>query len=206
MDMVKFESYLTRADSEYQAGFKSKAAKDRACSYLNYALEMVVTEITDTILEQPYAERDNGTPLHTLYWNLTDVACRNFIKKSAQVLPLLGDRAAEWMSLGEQCVALYTTYKSAPINEVPVSPTKEIESKIQKTIKQMMEDRKEKFNRCLRLESVFGKMGVTANVHLVFGHKGTVYVRAFYYVMGVLTPLNTIIAAMQEADRQKLLG
>lgn len=206
MDMNKFENYLTRADAEYQAGFKSKAAKDRACSYVNYALEMVVCQITDAILEQPYGERDNGTPLHTLYWILTDVACRNFIKKSAQVLPLLGDRATEWMVLGEQCVALYTTYKNALINEVPVSPVKEIEIKVQKTIKQMMDDRNEKFNRCLRLESLFGTMGVTANVHLVFGHKGTVYVRAFYYVMGVLTPLNTIIAAMQEADRQKLLG
>lgn len=206
MNMTKFESYLTRADSEYQAGFKSKASKDRACSYVNHALGIVVTEITDAILEQPYGERGNGTPLHTLYWDLTDVACRNFIKKSAQVLPLLGERAAEWMALGEQCVALYTTYKNALINEVPVSPVKEIEAKVQRTIKQMMEERNEKFNRCLRLETVFGTMGVTANVHLVFGHKGTVYVRAFYYVMGVLTPLNTIIAAMQEADRQKLLG
>ncbi|ARK07956.1 hypothetical protein phiA829_136 [Aeromonas phage phiA8-29] len=206
MDMNKFESYLTRADSEYRAGFKSKAAKDRACSYVNYALEIVVNQITDAILEQPYGERDNGTPLHTLYWNLTDVSCRNFIKKSSQVLPLLGERATEWLALGEQCVALYTTYKNALINEVPVSPVKEIEVKVQRTIKEMMEERNEKFNRCLHLETIFGTMGVTANVHLVFGHKGTVYVRAFYYVMGVLTPLNTIIAAMQEADRQKLLG
>lgn len=206
MDMNKFENYLTRADAEYQAGFKSKAARDRACSYVNSALEMVVEEITTAILLRPYAERDNGTPLHTLYWELTCVSCHNFTKKSAQTIPVLGEMAAEWIALGEQCVALYTTYKNALIKEVPASPAKEIETKVQKTIKQMLDERNEKFNRCLRLETLFGTMGVTANVHLVFGHKGTVYVRAFYYVLGVLTPLNTIIAAMQEADRQKLLG
>lgn len=206
MDMNKFESYLTRADSEYQAGFKSKAAKDRACSYVNYALEIVVGEITNAILAHSQEERQSGSPLHNLYWDLCGVSCFNFTKRSSQVLPLLGERATEWMALGEQCVALYTTYKNALINEVPVSPVKEIETKVQRTIKEMMEERNEKFNRCLRLETIFGTMGVTANVHLVFGHKGTVYVRAFYYVMGVLTPLNTIIAAMQEADRQKLLG
>lgn len=206
MDMNKFENYLTRADAEYQAGFKSKAARDRACSYLNYALELVVAEITGAILDRPYSERGNGSPLETLYWELTCVYCHNFIKKSAQTIPVLGEMAAEWIALGEQCVALYTMYKAAEIKVVPPSPAKAVEEKIQKTIKQMLEDRKEKFNRCLRLESLFGTMGVTANVHLVFGHKGTVYVRAFYYVMGVLTPLNTIIAAMEEADRRKLLG
>jgi len=206
MDMNKFETYLTRADAEYQAGFKSKASRDRACSYLNYALELVVAEITGAILDRPYGERDNGTPLHTLYWELTCVYCHNFTKKSAQAISILGDEAAEWVALGEQCVALYTTYKAAEIKVVPPSPAKAVEEKIQKTIKQMMEERKEKFNRCLRLDTIFGTMGVTANVHLVFGHKGTVYVRAFYYVLGVLTPLNTIIAAMQESERRKLAG
>lgn len=204
--MNRFESYLTKADSAYQAGFKSKAAKDRACSCINSALQIVVDEINDAILVHSQEERQSGSPLHNLYWDLCDVGCVNFIKKSAQVLPLLGDQAVEWMAMGEQCVALYTTYKNAPINEVPVSPINGATSKVQGIIKEMMEQRNEKFNRCLHLQSVFGAMGVTANVHLVSGHTGTVYVRAFYYVMGVLTPLSTIIASMQEAERQKLLG
>lgn len=204
MNMNKFETYISRAEAEYQAGFKSKAAQDRACSHLNSALELVVAEITGAILDRPHEEREGDTPLHNLYWDLCGVYCRNFVKKSAQVIPLLGEMASEWVALGEQCVALYTTYKAAEIKVVPASPVKAVEEKIQKTIKQMMEDREEKFNRCLKLESLFGTMGVTANVHLVFGHKGTVYVRAFYYVMGVLTPLHLIIAAMEESARNKL--
>lgn len=207
MNTQRFETYLQKAEAEFNANFKSKAAQKRACSYVNCALELVVEEITSAILEYSYSERDNGTPLHDLYWELTCVSCHNFTKKSKNVVSLLGERAEEWMSLGEQCVALYTTYKNAEIQPVVVdTEQKQIEQHVQKTIMQTMEQRREKFNRCLRLETLFGTMGVTANVHLVFGHKGTVYVRAFYYVLGVLTPLNTIIAAMQEADRQKLLG
>lgn len=206
MNTQRFETYLQKAEAEFTANFKSKAAQKRACSYVNYALELVVSEITSAILEFPHEVRDTG-PLDTLYWDLCGVSCHNFTKKSKNVVSLLGERAEEWMSLGEQCVALYTTYKNAEIQPVVVNTEqKQIEQHVQKTIMQTMEQRKEKFNRCLRLETLFGTMGVTANVHLVFGHKGTVYVRAFYYVLGVLTPLSTIIAAMQEADRQKLLG
>lgn len=206
MNTQRFETYLQKAEAEFNANFKSKAAQKRACSYVNYALELVVEEITSAILEFPHEVRDTG-PLDTLYWDLCGVSCHNFTKKSKNVVSLLGERAEKWMSLGEQCVALYTTYKNAEIQPVVVNTEqKQIEQHVQKTIMQTMEQRKEKFNRCLRLETLFGTMGVTANVHLVFGHKGTVYVRAFYYVLGVLTPLNTIIAAMQEADRQKLLG
>lgn len=206
MNTQRFETYLQKAEAEFIANFKSKAAQKRACSYVNCALELVVEEITSAILEFPHEVRDTG-PLDTLYWDLCGVSCHNFAKKSKNVVSLLGERAEEWMSLGEQCVALYTTYKNAEIQPVVVNTEqKQIEQHVQKTIMQTMEQRKEKFNRCLRLETLFGTMGVTANVHLVFGHKGTVYVRAFYYVLGVLTPLSTIIAAMQEADRQKLLG
>lgn len=206
MNTQRFETYLQKAEAEFNANFKSKAAQKRACSYVNCALELVVEEITSAILEFPHEVRDTG-PLDTLYWDLCGVSCHNFAKKSKNVVSLLGERAEEWMSLGEQCVALYTTYKTAEIQPVVVNTEqKQIEQHVQKTIMQTMEQRKEKFNRCLRLETLFGTMGVTANVHLVFGHKGTVYVRAFYYVLGVLTPLSTIIAAMQEADRQKLLG
>lgn len=205
MDMNRFETYLARADAEYQAGFKSKAARDRACSNVNFALEMCVEEITTHILKFPLEIRTQES-MDSLYWDLCGVRCHDFTKKASKVISVLGEAAAEWVSLSEQCVALYTTYKSAQINAVPPSPVKEIEMKVQKTIMQMLAERNEKYNRCMRLERLFGTMGVSVNVHIVQGHKGTVFPRCFYYVMGVLTPLNTIIAAMQEADHQKLLG
>lgn len=206
MNTQRFETYLQKAEAEFNANFKSKAAQKRACSYVNCALELVVEEITSAILEFPHEVRDTG-PLDTLYWDLCGVSCHNFAKKSKNVVSLLGERAEEWMSLGEQCVALYTTYKTAEIQPVEANTEqKQIEQNVQKSIMQIMEQRKETFNRCLNLQTVFGTMGVSVNVHLVHGHKGAIFPRCFYYVFGVLTPLNTIIAAMQEADRQKLLG
>ena len=46
----------------------------------------------------------------------------------------------------------------------------------------------------MKLTEYFGKMDVYANVHIVHGHKGTIFVRAFYYMFGKMTPLNVIIA------------
>lgn len=210
MNMTSYQTRLGRAESEFTNGtFMSQAAKQRACSNLNFALEMVVGEITSLILDNAGHANTVGNPLHDLYWELCGVSCLNFTKKSKMVEELLGEESSQWMALGEQCVAIYATYKAAAITKAPPKVSLEVqlvEAKVQKSIITMMEERKAKYDRCLRLDSLFGTMGITANVHVVHGHKGAVFLRSFYYVLGVLTPLQVIIAAMQESDRQKLLA
>lgn len=198
-----FNGNMARCDKEIEAGFKSEAARQRAYSENRNAFEIVVDEIRDMIL----ANGVDGLPQahHDLYWFSADV--RNWAKNEHRYLTIIGEGCSELCEVATQLAEKAKLIKAMPVNApAPKADTVEAKAEVQvlKSITKMMEERSEKYNRCLRLDEVFGTMGITANVHMVHGHKGTVFPRAFFYVLGVITPLSTIIAAMEESKRREL--
>jgi hypothetical protein len=101
----------------------------------------------------------------------------------------------------EELLELRNTMKDAEI----VQPTKTVsaEEKIMMSIKEIMELRKTQYERGLNLYDLFNGLPVTANVHYVTNQHGTTFLRAFYYMSGVLTPLNVIVAVLQEKNKER---
>ena len=85
-----------------------------------------------------------------------------------------------------------------------VDPVKALEKKVQESVADLIKRRMGQYNEALRLNDIFGTLPVTVSPHYVHGHKGTNFVRCFYFLNGKLTPLNVILAAMEKiADDKK---
>ncbi|QAX97877.1 hypothetical protein ASswx1_234 [Aeromonas phage Asswx_1] len=209
MNNEKFNEIMENVVGMVEAGFVSKAGQKRALNECAKMMELVRAEFSSFYLDSINIEQRNmNLPEHEaavdLYYAQPNTATfAKYLVKAEKAMPWM-DKALceELVSMGEQVVAMIATVKNAPINQ-PEQKVSEKEAVIKKNIMEIMELRGEQFNRCLRLDEMFGRMMVTANVHLVRGHKGTVFVRAFYYVCGHLTPLNVIIAAMEEAAKKE---
>lgn len=213
MKNEKFNEIMETVVGMVESGFVSKAGKKRALNECTEMMDMVREEFSSFYLNSVSLEKRNmDLPEHQaavdLYYAQPNTATfAKYLAKAEKAMPWM-DKALceELVSMGEQVVAMIETVKNAPINQ-PEPKVSEKEAVIKKNIEEIMKRRGEQFNRCLRLDEMFGRMMVTANVHLVHGHKGTVFVRAFYYVCGHLTPLSVIIAAMEEsADLEKENG
>ncbi|QAY01273.1 hypothetical protein ZPAH1_orf00258 [Aeromonas phage ZPAH1] len=209
MDHVKFNEIMENVVGMVESGFVSKAGQKRALNECTNMMNMVRAEFSSFYLDSiSFEERNMNLPEHSaavdLYYAQPNTATfGKYLKKAESAMPWMDKTLCnELISLGEQVVAVIETVKSAEIN-VPAPKVNEKEVAIKESIMDIMKRRGEQYNRCLHLDEVFGSMCVTANVHIVHGHKGTVFLRAFYYVLGRLTPLSVIIAAMEESARRE---
>jgi membrane-associated HD superfamily phosphohydrolase len=66
-----------------------------------------------------------------------------------------------------------------------------------------MEGRKAQFVEGLEIARMFNGLPVSVNAHWVHGHKGTNFIRYFFYLAGELTPLNMIMAIAQAHEAEK---
>lgn len=203
----KFEIAISKAHAMLENGFSSKAEQKRALDACSKAMELVKAEFSSACLDlYTYDERKSAEfdEVNELYYAQPNTATfAKYLKRAESALVRMdGDLMSYLVASGEQVVAMVQSIKAAEINaQAPKVSAREVSIKL--SIMELMEKRGEQFNRCLMLDEMFGRMPVHANVHLVHGHKGSIFLRAFYYVAGTLTPLSVIIAAMEEATRRE---
>ncbi|MEN1688726.1 hypothetical protein AAIH59_33125, partial [Pseudomonas aeruginosa] len=90
--------------------------------------------------------------------------------------------------------------EGAPVVKMARQVDERVE-RVQKSIRELMDMRKEQCARGLRLHDLLGGLPVYANVHMVTNQHGTTFMRAFYFLDGVMTPLNVIRAAVAAGCR-----
>lgn len=200
----RFNMYLLNANNAYQKGFTSIAAKKRAIEYVRRAYDVLGGTfdkygIMDILLraKQYGHEFDNH---EAMYWGVPDLHHWK-AKHDAMFTEFFPDHVAHIHDL----IVLRIAIKEAPIVATPKSEVAKRVQIIQRSIRDELDYRKEKFNSGMDLAKIVGP-NVTANVHLVHGEKGTLFLRAFYYLNGVFTPLNTIIAIMEIMEREEKRG
>lgn len=187
MDTARFDRYVTEATELFNAGFTSKAAQKRAIDNLNRAYDLQKGAIHDILL----AEAERGEGWNELYWGLPDL--HNWKPRHSEQYKTF---ALQVVTI-EQLVELRNAVKTAEITPPAKSEIKVIEERVIKSIRDLLETRREQFLTGCRLVEVFGKLPVSINAHYVTNAHGTTFIRCFYYVNGRLTPLNTIICVLQ---------
>lgn len=203
---------IALAQAAFEAGFASKAAQVRALDELNRAYAGIRESVMDAILKarSPETEEQN----HADYWGLAsdlhNVRDRHFD---------LAGRYVEDFGVVRDMIALRGAIKTAPIAPVPEKPEAVVKAEaVRRSIVEEMERRKAMFVEGLDLGRVFAdlfprknkageiipsaSLPVTVNAHWVRGHKGTDFVRHFFYLGGRLTPLQTIMAIAETLDRE----
>ena len=111
--------------------------------------------------------------------------------------------------------------KATPIAAAPAKPDAIVKAElIRHSIVEEMERRKAMFVEGLEIGRIFAdlyprknkageiipsaSLPVSVNAHWVRGHKGTDFVRHFFYLRGKLTPLQTIMAIAQTLDDEAI--
>lgn len=203
---------LANASAAFEAGFASEAARKRALGEINYAYDKAKDEVMKAILaaRSPETEEEN----HKDYWSIPMYV--------HHVRPAHLATAAKYgnaFAIVPDMIALRDAIKAAEIAPLPVKPEAEVKAAaVRKSIVDEMERRKAMFVEGLDLGRVFAELyprknkageivpsaslPVSVNAHWVRGHKGTDFVRHFFYLNGKLTPLNTIMAIAQTLDAE----
>lgn len=209
----RIENRVTKANDLFEAGFSSKARQNEAKAYVSNAYDLV-KDITHNAAidlarkQTPGWDKDQETfqkyvdivRLYDIPLSLAHVrpkhldAIKGLVEYVDQILPTLID--------------LYNQIKEAPITPHvrEISKTEEKRKVVLKSIIEIMEKRKAQYVEALEIGEQFGGLPVSINAHWVRGHKGTDFVRHFFYLRGKLTPLNIIIAAADELERRKEEG
>lgn len=189
MDTARFDRYLNEATELFNAGFSSKAGQRRALDSLNRAYDLQKGAIHDILLGE-----ERGEGWNELYWGLPDL--HNWKPRHSEQYKTFAIQVAAI----EQLVELRNEVRAAAIVPPAKSEAKVIEERVIKSIRDLMETRKEQFLTGCRLHEVFGKLPVSINAHYVTNAHGTTFIRCFYYMNGRLTPLNVIIAVLQTME------
>lgn len=192
MDTARFDRYVTEATELFNDGFTSKAGQRRALDSLNRAYDLQKEAIHDVLLQEARDERGEGW--NELYWGLPDL--HNWKPRHSDQYKTFALQVAAI----EQVVELRNAVKAAEIVPPAKSEAKVIEERVIKSIREIMETRKEQFLNGCRLVEVFGKLPISINAHYVTNAHGTTFIRCFYYMNGRLTPLNVIIAVLQTME------
>ena len=192
--MSNIESYIDNAVAGFEAGFKSKAAKNEALGNLSSAYGALKNEILELVLA---VDRDARSEDHdAVYWGLADNLSHWKPRHSELVLRVFPD-AAELVARIEEIAEFRAAVKAAPVVKAERDPAADRAESVTRSVRELMELRGAKYERALNLHDMFNGLPVHANVHLVTNHCGTTFLRAFYYLAGELTPLAVIIAAAE---------
>jgi len=89
--------------------------------------------------------------------------------------------------------------KPAPKNDAVERKAAEVT----KEIKNLLEMRTAQYNRAIDLGRLFNYLPVSVSPHHVTNQYGTSFIRCFYYLDGKMTPLNIIMAAAGQLEREK---
>ena len=192
------ENYSQQALDMFEAGFTSKAGQKRAFEALGHAHSLLTRCIKDLVLAKPLDERTDAE--NEVYWGLADL--HNWKAKHTAMVVAVFPQAASTCAEIESLADLRLAIKGAEIVKVERKPDERVQQ-VQKTIREMMAQRGAQYAHGLKLCEIFKGLPVTANVHWVVNQHGTEFTRAFYYMAGKLTPLNIILAVLQENARRQ---
>ena len=191
------EFYIDRATKAFETGFTSKSAQKEALSDVSRAYEILKGEIQNMYLEIPNADRTEAQ--ENVYWGMPDL--HNWKAKHAELATGVFPQSAEQVRQIEDLVKLRAAIKSAEIVKAERKTSERAEA-ISKSIREIMDQRKEQYARGLKIYDMFNGLPVSVNVHLVVNQHGTEFLRAFYFMGSVMTPLNVILAVMDaKADK-----
>ncbi|EOG4615043.1 hypothetical protein ACLD9I_004690 [Pseudomonas aeruginosa] len=190
------QDYVESAFAAFEAGFTSKAGQKSATDYLNRATDLLKQEVHSLCHglrgEAGYSAREAA--LEKAYWMNLDLHLWGE-KRRDELLGYLPE-ASSVADQFDDLAALRAAIKAAPVIKGVRQADERVE-RVQKSIRELMEMRKEQYTRGLQLHDLFGGLPVHANVHLVTNQHGTTFLRAFYFMDGVMTPLNVILAVLQ---------
>lgn len=183
-----------------EAGFPSEAARKRALDNLNRAYSTIQEAAFDAIcsaargLDGDTAAQDALFADNALPYDLHQVRDRHF--------PAL-ERFSPQHALVRDLIALRAAIKAATINPAPQrDPDAQRAETVRKSILEEIQHRRETYVRGLDLARRFGGLRVSVNAHLVYGHKGAIFARTFFYLNGELTALQTILAIADTLKRE----
>jgi hypothetical protein len=202
--MSKIDNYLADAGEAFEAGFASKAAQKRAQDSLNRAYNLICSETHDKVRDHVFATVPANEP--------ADYEARNRIFRANDLpfdlhqvrdshIEIIG-RWTGYAQMLRDMIALRAAIKAAEITPPQKDPAAERVEGIRQGIIAEMERRKAQFVEALEIGRLFNGLPVTVNAHWVHGHKGTTFLRHFFYLSGKLTPLNVILAAADTLERE----
>lgn len=200
------ETYINSATEQFEKGFTSIGGQKCALEDVTRAFEAARKSIQDWCLGSMHdyyqATGERGLPeVDALYWALPSYP-HQWRVKHAELVRAVYPEADEAIALFDQIVDLRNAVKNAEIVKIERKANEQIE-RIYKSVRNMMDLRKTQYARGLELHDIFKGLPVSANVHSVVNEHGTHFLRAFYYMSGVLTPLQVIIAVMQAKAEEK---
>lgn len=198
--------YVELALEAVNAGFSSKAAQKRALDSVSRAWDLAKEEFLVAVRKAAPYQTFTGELTQEQWNDRGDHFAANDVPLD---LHNIRDRHIELMekvagngSIVCELVELRNAIKAAPIDFVAKPTASPFQIRAEKTIAEIMARRGTQYARGLDLGELFGFLPVSANVHIVHGHKGAVFFRTFYYLAGEFTPLNVIIAAAEETARR----
>lgn len=212
----------TKAEELFNAGFGSKTAQKDAIRSVTRAYESLCDAVRQEMLERRAAHfrvkelsdeeiaalRTNEEYFFFVdkigYW---DLPALHHVKPKHDHLFSHLDGALDRVRVYADLRAAMASSEIRP--PVKKNEADKITEYVRKSISDLMALRKEQFvtgmditarlneyHGCTNSKAFF--VPVTATAHYVHGHKGTVFLRTFYYLGGRLTPLNTIIAIIEQ--------
>lgn len=196
------EHYSQQALDMFEAGFTSKAGQKRAFEALGHAAALLRKGVHAICFELRGPDQGSQFPerAELAYWMNYDLHLWNE-KRRAELLGYLPEAEA-LANQFDDLAALRKAVKDSPVVKVERQQDQRVEQ-VQKSIRELMAQRGEQYARGLKLCEIFKGLPVTANVHWVTNQHGTSFIRAFYYMAGTLTPLNLILAVLQENARRQ---
>ena len=188
---------IALAQEAFENGFTSQAGKKRATEELSLAFSAIRTELTRAILAARTTENEeaNNADYWAIPYDLHQVRDRHFEIAARYVTSFV---------IVRDLLALREAIKAAPIAALPVKS--EIETKtevVRKSIMEEMTRRHQQYVDGLAVAHLFNGLSVSVNAHWVHGHKGTQFIRCFFYLYGRVTPLQTILAIADTLKREE---
>ena len=191
------EFYVNQANEKFEAGFTSMASQKQALQDLGRAYDILTQEIQDLYLAIPRAERSEAQD--NVYWGLANYL-NNWKAKHTTLVLNVFPQAEIFTSQIETLVELRETIKSAEIVKVEAKTNPRAEA-VTKSIHDMIALRKTQFQTGMKLCEVFGDLPVSLNWHYVTNQHGTSFIRVFYFMANKLTPLNMILAVLEQQEK-----
>ena len=187
--------YAASAINALNAGFTTKSGKKEAISDATRAFDKQRGAIHSILLADRTIGGDNWSEL---YYYVP--AMHNWKAKHDEAYAFAGDEILQTI---RDLIELRAAIKDAPIATVAPREVSKYEIATTKTLADLIELRKTQYLRAIDLGTIFNGLPVSANTHLVTNQYGHTFLRTFYFLAGVMTPLNTIIAAAEELERRK---
>lgn len=196
---------IESAQMSFEAGFLSEAARKRATECLSHAYGYQRDLAHEACIDAANAGDGLHGQARTDHFNAFDIPFdlhqvreRHF----ATFARWSGEPAAQ---LIRALVDMRAAIKAAPVGIArPQASAIEVKAaEVRKTIREQMDARHADYLVALDIGRHFGGLPVSVNAHTVWGHKGAVFTRHFFYLAGKFTALQVIMAAADTLAREK---